>query len=78
VEKSTPLCDDLVSMMHGYVFLLVPTLLIGVQLLARVVRALVSPLRDIPGPLWTRFTTLWYFNRVRKGHFDRDNIRLHK
>lgn len=63
--------------MHGYIFLLIPTLLIGFQLLLRVSRALFSPLKDIPGPFWTRFTTLWYFNQVRKGHFECDNIRLH-
>lgn len=64
--------------MHGHIFFLVPALLIGVRLLIRVVRALVSPLRDIPGPFWTRFTTLWYFNRVREGHFEHDNVRLHR
>lgn len=71
-------CDDLVLAMNGYIILLVPILLIGSQLLIRVVRALVSPLRDVPGPLWTRFTTLWYFDRVRNGHFERDNIHLHE
>lgn len=64
--------------MHDYIYILVPTLLVGVQLLIRLVRALFSPLRNIPGPFWTRFTTLWYFDRVRKGHFEQDNIRLHK
>lgn len=64
--------------MHGYIYILIPALLIGVQLLIRVVRALVCPLRDIPGPAWARFTTLWYFNRVWNGHFEQDNIRLHK
>lgn len=37
-----------------------------------------NPLRAIPGPFWTRFTKLWYFNKVRRGHFEKDNIRLHQ
>lgn len=64
--------------MHGFIFALIPILLIGYHLVLRLSRALFSPLRDIPGPFWTRFTTLWYFNRVRNGQFEHDNIRLHK
>jgi hypothetical protein len=37
-----------------------------------------SPLRSVPGPFWTRLTKLWYFNRVRRGHFESDNIQLHQ
>ncbi|KAF5672008.1 cytochrome P450 monooxygenase [Fusarium heterosporum] len=37
-----------------------------------------SPLKNIPGPILARFTDLWYVNRVRKGHFERDNISLHR
>ncbi|KLO81028.1 Uncharacterized protein LW93_9276 [Fusarium fujikuroi] len=37
-----------------------------------------SPLKNIPGPLSSRFTDLWYVDRVRKGHFERDNIDLHR
>ncbi|PKY06181.1 cytochrome protein [Aspergillus campestris IBT 28561] len=35
-------------------------------------------LLSIPGPLITRFTKLWYFNRVRLRHFEHDNIQLHE
>ncbi|KAJ0143267.1 Biphenyl-2,3-diol 1,2-dioxygenase 3 [Fusarium oxysporum f. sp. albedinis] len=37
-----------------------------------------SPLRNIPGPIVARLTDLWYVNRIRKGHFERDNIALHR
>ncbi|KAL2797008.1 cytochrome P450 [Aspergillus keveii] len=35
-------------------------------------------LLSIPGPLWTRFTRLWYFRRVWNGKFEEDNIALHE
>jgi hypothetical protein len=35
-------------------------------------------LRQIPGPFLTRLTKLWYFHRVRAGHFETDNIALHR
>ncbi|KAG2016720.1 hypothetical protein GB937_006200 [Aspergillus fischeri] len=35
-------------------------------------------LRRIPGPFLTRLTKLWYFHRVRAGHFETDNIALHR
>lgn len=41
-------------------------------------RALTSPLRTVPGPLAARLTKLWYFNRVRYGHFEAENLALHK
>jgi cytochrome P450 len=41
-------------------------------------QSLTSPLRKIPGPFWTRFTRLWFFNRVRLGKFEHDNIALHQ
>ncbi|OJJ41504.1 hypothetical protein ASPWEDRAFT_102595 [Aspergillus wentii DTO 134E9] len=37
-----------------------------------------SPLSSLPGPILTRLTRLWYFHRVRNGHFEQDNISLHK
>ncbi|KAL2864771.1 cytochrome P450 [Aspergillus lucknowensis] len=33
---------------------------------------------SIPGPFWARFSRLWYFHRVWKGHFEEDNIHLHE
>lgn len=56
-------------------FLLVP---LGLYILTLVYRIARSPLRSTPGPIGTRFTNLWYFNRVRKAHFEQDNIQLHR
>ena len=41
-------------------------------------RALLSPLRHVPGPFLARFTDLWYFWNVRKGSFENLNLDLHK
>ncbi|CEJ60091.1 hypothetical protein PMG11_08677 [Penicillium brasilianum] len=64
--------------MHAYLFLLLPVLFLVLQLLLRLSRALFSPLKAIPGPFWTRFTSLWYFSRVRHGQFEHENIKLHQ
>lgn len=64
--------------MHTQLFILFPVLLVLFHVLLRVGRAFSSPLRDIPGPFWTRFTSLWYFNRVRHAQFEHDNIQLHQ
>lgn len=37
-----------------------------------------SPLRSIPGPFLARFTDSWYLWRLCKGHFERDNVALHR
>ena len=47
-------------------------------LLTVIVQCLISPLRAIKGPLVTRFTRLWYFERVWRGEFGIDNIALHE
>jgi hypothetical protein len=64
--------------MNAHLFLLVPVLFLALQLLLRLSQALFSPLKDIPGPFWTRFTSLWYFSHVRRGHFEHENIKLHE
>jgi Gpi18-like mannosyltransferase len=40
--------------------------------------AIASPLRSVPGPFFARFTKLWYLWRVYDGHFEQDNIKLHR
>ncbi|KAF2708651.1 cytochrome P450 [Pleomassaria siparia CBS 279.74] len=54
----------------------------GILLLARLllpfIRGVFSPLRDIPGPFAARFGDVWYLWRVWKGHFEVDNIALHR
>ncbi|KAL4806094.1 cytochrome P450 [Aspergillus unguis] len=58
--------------------------LIPIFLLARYLFSLLyltyttRSLRSIPGPFWARFTRLWYFRRLWNGHFEEDNIALHK
>ena len=64
--------------MHGHLLLLIPVVYLVYQVVLRLGRAIFSPLRAIPGPFWSRFTALWYFNRVRNGQFGHDNIKLHK
>ncbi|ATY61323.1 cytochrome P450 pisatin [Cordyceps militaris] len=55
----------------------VGTALVG-AIATTILRAVVSPLRSIPGPFFARFTRLWYVARVVKGHFEAENIALHK
>ncbi|KAJ5646284.1 hypothetical protein N7490_002656 [Penicillium lividum] len=64
--------------MYAHLLLVVPFLYLGLQVLLKLSRAIFSPLKQVPGPFWTRFTTLWYFNRARKGKFEHDNIHLHQ
>lgn len=64
--------------MHLHFLLFLPVILALLHIILRLARALTSPLKDIPGPYWTRFTSLWYFDCVRRGGFEHDNIALHK
>lgn len=41
-------------------------------------KTLFSPLRSIPGPLVARFTDFWYFLRMRKANWEKDNMALHR
>jgi hypothetical protein len=54
------------------------SLLLLLRLLHIVYSAITSPLRSIPGPFLARFTKLWYLWRVYNGHFEQDNIDLHR
>ncbi|KAJ5104801.1 hypothetical protein NUU61_002148 [Penicillium alfredii] len=54
------------------------SVLIALPILLRLSRVLFSPLRSIPGPFWARVSRLWYFDRVRRGQFEHENIRLHQ
>ncbi|KEF54568.1 uncharacterized protein A1O9_09010 [Exophiala aquamarina CBS 119918] len=44
-----------------------------VALALRIWKALSTPLRDVPGPLATRFTRLWYLKNVWRGDFEKVN-----
>jgi len=50
----------------------------GIFVVYLLLRVLLDPLRDIPGPFLARFTRIWYFIEVYKGSFERTNIELHK
>ena len=65
--------------MHLLVLLIFPFIFYAATRIARLIHAaLVSPsLLAIPGPFLARFTRLWYFNHVRKGRLEWDNINLH-
>lgn len=41
-------------------------------------RIILDPLRDIPGPLLARLSRLWYIFAIYKGNFEFTNIELHK
>ncbi|GES65961.1 cytochrome P450 monooxygenase [Aspergillus terreus] len=59
--------------------LLLPVGLIAYHVLSLVYKTITTrSLISIPGPIYTRFTKLWYFNRVRRGRFEQDNIDLHR
>lgn len=47
-------------------------------LVAALWRTFFSPLASVPGPFLARFTDLWYAYRIYRGHFQRDNLELHK
>jgi hypothetical protein len=44
----------------------------------RIGKAILDPLRNIPGPFLARFTRLWYLKHVWGGKFEQANIELHK
>lgn len=41
-------------------------------------RTVFSSLASVPGPFLARFTDLWYVCRMYRGHFQQDNVELHK
>lgn len=41
-------------------------------------RALLSPLRKVPGPFAARFTDLWYLYKLYRGDFELENLCLHR
>lgn len=41
-------------------------------------RALISPLKAVPGPFLARFTDLWYLWRLYQGQFEEENLLLHE
>lgn len=52
--------------------------LVVLYVLYALLAAFSSPLRKVPGPLYARFTNLFYLNRVRHGRFQHENLALHR
>lgn len=75
--KSLPAIDQLFTM---HVSLLVFTCIAGIllRICLPALKDFLSPLRGISGPLAARFGKLWWFNRVRQGRFQHDEIALHR
>jgi hypothetical protein len=67
------------KMHHDFVTLLgLPLALLTVTIIAATARALLSPLKSVPGPFLARFTNAWYFWKVKKAHFEQENQALHE
>lgn len=54
----------------GVILLGLSALAVSVLLL----RTISSPLRQVPGPFWARFTRLWYLRKLWKGDFQRSTL----
>lgn len=64
--------------MHYQYIAYVIYLVVGLKVSSVLLQSFVSPLRSVPGPFLARLTSLWYFLKVRTGHFEKENIALHK
>ena len=51
---------------------------VGLGILFSLLRALLSPLKVVPGPFLARFTDLWYLSKLYQGRFEVENLRLHE
>jgi len=58
--------------------IIVPGLLGAGAFALSIWRAFFSGLASVPGPFLARFTDLWYTFRIYCGHFEKDNLKLHK
>ncbi|KKA25196.1 Uncharacterized protein T310_0787 [Rasamsonia emersonii CBS 393.64] len=56
----------------------ITTLLFAFLLLRSVLRAVLSPLRNVPGPFLARFSRLWYLRQVLRGDWEKVDIELHR
>ncbi|KAK4500741.1 hypothetical protein PRZ48_008931 [Zasmidium cellare] len=48
-----------------------------ILILTSIYNYLTSPLRAIPGPLFARFSRLWYLFNISSGHFEKSTASLH-
>ena len=61
-----------------YVLLVATGGLVALLIIHSISSALLSPLRQQPGPFFARFSRLWYLEKVWRGDFESTNIGLHK
>ncbi|KAH8651368.1 hypothetical protein BX600DRAFT_516939 [Xylariales sp. PMI_506] len=50
---------------------------LGLGFLCWLLLRALGPLRSIPGPFLARFSDVWYFWQVSRGHFEKVNLTLH-
>ncbi|KEF56776.1 uncharacterized protein A1O9_06966 [Exophiala aquamarina CBS 119918] len=67
---------EIANLAPATVSLVILVLLVAVAF--RIWRALVTPLRDLPGPVFASFTRLWYLKNVWRGDFEKVNVKLHE
>lgn len=59
-----------------YIIALLPIVFLLYHII-RISKSLIAS-RSIPGPFWARISDLWYFQHLRGGRFEHENIRLHQ
>lgn len=64
--------------MHFTIILGAAAALVVARIVYPIFSNIFSPLRTIPGPFAARFGDLWYLWRIKKGHFELENIQLHQ
>ncbi|KAJ5343280.1 uncharacterized protein N7506_003104 [Penicillium brevicompactum] len=59
-----------------YIIALLPIVFLLYHII-RISKSLIAS-RSTPGPFWARISHLWYFQHLRGGRFEHENIRLHQ
>lgn len=72
-----PVAAPFVGKMSSYVLPGLLTILL-LYISRAIYVAVFSPASRIPGPLLARFTRLWELNALRRGDFERTNVKLHE
>jgi hypothetical protein len=51
---------------------------VSILFLRTLLRAFVTPLRNVPGPFLAKFSRFWKLREYYRGGFERTNIELHQ
>jgi hypothetical protein len=54
------------------------SILVGVVVARVLFRRYATSIKDIPGPFWGSFSSLWVVYQLWKGHLEAETINLHK